>query len=167
MGKLIAKRLAHAPHRFCNCRNCCTNWLFFSAGCGRCEWQRLSLHQPLCIGGVGKAQRQPQPCSRLCHWFLSTVRDSGFCPDFLQCRTAEPAIPEKCRSCRCYPHFHIDFTAGRCLFLFKRLSECRLSGGRPCHLRYCRMSEPLRCAHAVVAAAICSYECLCLHGNGI
>lgn len=44
---------------FCNCRNCCTNWLFFSAGCGRCEWQRLSLHQPLCIGGVGKAQWQP------------------------------------------------------------------------------------------------------------
>lgn len=35
MGKLIAKRLAHALHRFCNCRNCCTNWLFFSAGCGR------------------------------------------------------------------------------------------------------------------------------------
>ena len=32
---------------------------FFSAGCGRCEWQRLSLHQPLCIGGVGKAQWQP------------------------------------------------------------------------------------------------------------
>ena len=30
--------------------------------------------------------------------------------------------------------FHIDFTAGRCLFLFKGLFECCLSGGRPCHL---------------------------------
>ena len=57
----------------------------------------------------------------------------GFCL-LLGCRTAEPAIPEKCRSRRCYPHFHSDFTAGRCLFLFKRLFECCLSGGRPCHL---------------------------------
>ena len=167
MGKFIAERLAHAPHRCCNRRDCRIDRLFFSAGCGRCEWQRLSLHQPLCIRRVGKAQRQPQPCFRLCHWFLSAAWNSRFRPDFLQCRTAKPAIPEKCRSRRRCSHLYTDFTTGRCLFLFKRLSECRLSGGRPCHLRYCGMSEPLRCAHAVVAAAICSYECLCLHGNGI
>ena len=134
MGKFIAERLAHAPHWCCNRWDCRIDRLFFSAGCGRCQRQRLSLHQPLCIRRVGKAQRQPQPCSRLCHWFLFAIRDSGFCLDFLQCRTTEPAILEKCRPCRCCPHFHIDFTAGRCLFLFKGLFECCLSGGRPCHL---------------------------------